>query len=214
MTRVSGTFSIPVLQGDVVRLEPLSLAHVDGLVAAASEDRVHYTFTIVPTTHDDTEKHVRDLLDQWERDETVPFAQVSLADGRIVGATRYLTIRSSYPGDAPFAVEIGGTWLAASAQRTAINTEAKRLLFDYAFSTWGVARVDLKTDARNERSRRAIARLGATFEGVLRSWQPSLVRGEESLFRDSAMFSVTSAEWPDVRMNLDALLGRGTRTSS
>jgi RimJ/RimL family protein N-acetyltransferase len=214
MTRVSGTFSIPILQGNVVRLEPLSLVHVEGLVEAASEDRANYTYTSVPSTRDDAEKHVRELLDQWERDETVPFVQFSLADERIVGSTRYLTIRSRRPGDTPFAVEIGGTWLAASAQRTAVNTEAKRLLFEYAFSTWGVARVDLKTDARNERSRRAIARLGATFEGVLRSWQPSLVPGEESLYRDSAMFSVTSFEWPSVRANLDSLLSRGDQRPS
>jgi RimJ/RimL family protein N-acetyltransferase len=126
--------------------------------------------------------------------------------GRTVGATRYLTIRFR-PGErTPFAVEIGGTWLAASAQRTAINSEAKLLLMSYAFDEWGVARVDLKTDARNERSRAAMARIGATFEGVLRQWQPSQVVGEETLLRSSAMFSVLDSEWPVVRQSLKSRL--------
>jgi RimJ/RimL family protein N-acetyltransferase len=104
-------------------------------------------------------------------------------------------------------VEIGGTWLSSSAQRTAMNTEAKLLLLTHAFEQWGVGRVDLKTDARNERSRNAMARIGGTFEGVLRQWQPSQVVGEENLLRDSAMFSVIAAQWPEVR---DALKSRLT----
>ncbi len=104
------------------------------------------------------------------------------------------------------AVEIGWTWLGASAQRTGINVEAKRLLFAYAFEVLGLVRVDLKTDARNERSRVAMARLGARFEGILRSWSPSRVAGEEGLLRDSAMFSVVTAEWPEVKAALDARL--------
>ena len=107
-----------------------------------------------------------------------------------------------------FAVEIGWTWLAASAQRTGINAEAKLLLLTHAFETLRVARVDLKTDARNQRSRQAIARLGARFEGVLRSWSPSHVPGEEGRLRDSAMFSVTAAEWPDVKAHLAARVAR------
>jgi RimJ/RimL family protein N-acetyltransferase len=102
----------------------------------------------------------------------------------------------------PYAVEIGGTWLAASAQRTGINTEAKLLLLDYAFSVLGVGRVDLKTDARNDRSRNAMARIGGTFEGVLRNWQPSLVPGEEGRLRDSALYSILDTEWPDVHERL------------
>ena len=101
------------------------------------------------------------------------------------------------------AVEVGWTWLAASAQRTGINREAKLLLFTYAFESLGVARVDLKTDARNERSRRAIAGRGATFEGVLRSGSRSHAEGETGRLRDSAMFSVVAAEWPAVRTHLE-----------
>jgi RimJ/RimL family protein N-acetyltransferase len=108
----------------------------------------------------------------------------------------------------PYAVEIGGTWLAASAQGTGINVDAKLLLLTHAFEHWQVGRVDLKTDARNERSRNAIARIGATFEGVLRSWQPSLVAGEEGRLRDTAMFSIVAGEWPAVRARLDQRLAR------
>jgi len=102
----------------------------------------------------------------------------------------------------PLLGEVGWTWLGASAQGTGINAEAKFLLFSYAFETLGVARVDLKTDARNDRSRRAIGGLGARFEGVLRCWSPSRAPGEEGMLRDSAMFSVVAAEWPAVKSTL------------
>jgi RimJ/RimL family protein N-acetyltransferase len=122
-----------------------------------------------------------------------------------------MTIRSLRPFATPYAVEIGGTWLATSAQRSGINTEAKLLLLDYAFETWHVGRVDLKTDARNDRSRNAILRIGASFEGVLRHWQPSLVEGEEGTLRDSAMFSIVDSEWPSVRERLTSLLDHYAR---
>jgi len=192
------------LAGRHVRLEPLATSHVDGLFEAAREDRTNYTFTEVPDTRDEVARYVRGLLTDWEAGLVVPFAQVSVERDKVVGATRFLTLRWREDASLPFAVEIGGTWLAASAQRTAINTEAKLLLMRHAFETWRVARVDLKTDARNERSWAAILRLGATFEGVLRQWQPSLVASEEALYRDSAMFSVTSSEWPTVQTNLEA----------
>jgi RimJ/RimL family protein N-acetyltransferase len=120
--------------------------------------------------------------------------------------TRYLSIRCR-PGEVlPFAVEIGGTWLAGSAQRSGINTEAKFLLLRHAFEEWHVTRVDLKTDNRNERSKSAIVRLGATFEGVLRHWQPSQVVGEDDGFRDTAMFSIIDTEWSKIATHLATLL--------
>jgi RimJ/RimL family protein N-acetyltransferase len=103
-------------------------------------------------------------------------------------------------------VEVGGTWLAASAQRTPINTEAKLLMFEHAFEVLGVHRVAVCTDVRNARSRTAILRIGATFEGVLRSHRGSYVPGEGA--RDSAMYSVIAGEWPDVKTLLLARLGR------
>lgn len=194
----------PVLHGRHVRLEPLELSHVDALAAAAGENRETYRYTVVPEGTAGTTSYVSDLLAARDRGETVPFIQREIASGRVVGATRFMTLR--YEGPRLFAVEIGGTWLAASAQRSAVNTEAKLLLLDYAFDTWGVTRVDLKTDARNERSRAAILRLGATFEGVLRHWQVSLVAGEEGLSRDSAFFSFIEEEWPAKRALLAARL--------
>ena len=197
---------VPPLVGTHVRLESLGHHHVDDLAAAAREDRSTYAFTSVPGDGATTAELVTHLLGEWETGQTIPFAQVARTSGRAVGVTRFLTIRSVAGASGPYAVEIGGTWLAASAQRTRVNTEAKFLLLTHAFATWGVARVDLKTDARNERSRAAILRLGATFEGVLRQWQPSHVVGEESLFRDTAMYSVVAVQWPEVRERLTALL--------
>ena len=137
-----------------------------------------------------------------DADEVVPFAQRRVADGRLVGCTRYLELRWWRGRDIPDEVEIGGTWLSADAQRSPINTEAKLLLMTHAFETWGVMRVALCTDVRNERSRRAIERLGASFEGVLRHHRLSYVTGEHGRPRDSAMFAVTDDDWPAVKERL------------
>lgn len=192
------------LVGRLVRLEPLTLDHVDALTAAAAESRATYDWTTVPSGVDATRRYVDALL---ASDDDVPFAQVRVADGTPVGVTRFLTLRRRPDDGRLFAVEIGGTWLAASAQRSGINTEAKLLLLTHAFEAWEVGRVDLKTDARNERSRDAIARIGATFEGVLRSWQPSHAACDEpGALRDTAIFSIVAAEWPAVKDRLRARL--------
>jgi N-acetyltransferase len=198
---------VPPLSGRFVRLEPLDPRHLAGLAAAAADDRSTYGFTAVPCGEEAMEAYIHGLLSAQQAGETVPFAQISVADERPVGTTRYLTIRRRDEAAAPYAIEVGGTWLAAAAQGTAINPEAKLLLLAYAFDTWGVGRVDLKTDARNARSRAAIARLGATFEGVLRAWQPSQMEGEEDGLRDTAIYSILPAEWPAVRAGLHARLG-------
>src|SRR5665213_4373024 len=138
---------IPTLIGQSVRLEPLTIDHVDAIVEAANEGRSTYYFTKVPESRDDTVSYVIDLLSLWEADEIIPFVQVDAKSERVAGATRFMTFRRADPQQSPFAVEIGGTWLAASAQRTALNTEAKLLLLEYAFSTMKVGRVDIKTDA-------------------------------------------------------------------
>ena len=186
------------LRGDLVRLEPLTEDHVPGLALAAEEDRSAYTYTMVPRAAQ-TAAYVKAQL---TRDEVTPFAQVRVADGAPVGCTAYSNPRA-WPGrDDLSAVEIGGTWLAASAQRTGINAESKLLLMTYAFETLNVVRVDFRTDARNHPSRQAIERLGARFEGVLRNWGPSWVPGEEGRLRDSAIFSVIAVEWPQVKAAL------------
>jgi RimJ/RimL family protein N-acetyltransferase len=123
-----------------------------------------------------------------------------------VGCTAYWDPRT-WPGrDDLRAIEVGFTWLSASAQGSGINAEAKLLLMSHAFDVLQVARVDFKTDARNARSRRALEALGATFEGVLRSWSMSWAPGEEGLLRDSAMYSVIAPEWDAVRSRLTARL--------
>jgi RimJ/RimL family protein N-acetyltransferase len=202
---VSFISEVPCLPGTRVRLEPLSPAHRADLVTAAEEDRASYAFTQVPRAAE-VDAYLAAHFERAEQGRMVPFAQVRLADGRAVGCTTYWDPRY-WPGRADLcAVEIGWTWLAASAQRTGINTEAKLLLLDYAFDVLRVARVDFKTDARNDRSRRALAGIGASFEGVLRSWSPSHVPGEEGRLRDSAVFSIVVAEWPRARDHLRSRL--------
>jgi len=196
------------LEGDLVVLRPLRAEDAEGWSRAASEDRSAYGYTKVPGTPDEASRAIRALLEERDRAEAVPYTTVARATGQVVGATRFLTLRWWLEGLYPDVVEIGGTWLAASAQRTGVNTEAKLLMLRHAFERWEVARVDLKTDARNERSRRAIERLGASFEGVLRGWQPSLVAGEEGRWRDSAIYSILPSEWPAVRDRLEVALGR------
>jgi RimJ/RimL family protein N-acetyltransferase len=186
------------LRGHLVRLEPLTEDHVPGLARAAEEDRSAYTYTMVPRAAE-TAAYVQAQL---TRDGVTPFAQIRAADEAPVGCTTYCNPRT-WPGrDDLWAIEIGGTWLAASAQRTGINAESKLLLMTYAFETLNVARADFRTDARNQPSRQAIERLGARFEGVLRNWGPSWVPGEEGKLRDSAIFSVIAVEWPQVKSAL------------
>jgi RimJ/RimL family protein N-acetyltransferase len=198
------------LTGRFVRLEPLDSAHVPLLVQAAAENRDTYEFALVPEGQEAMAAHVAGLLADRDRSETVPFVQVRPADGAPVGMTRFLNIRTRPGATTPYAVEVGGTWLAASAQRTGINAEAKLLLMTYAFDEWKVGRLDIKTDVRNQRSRHAIAGIGGTFEGVLRGWQPSQVEGEEDRLRDTAMFSIVRAEWPEVQARLRARLRAGS----
>jgi RimJ/RimL family protein N-acetyltransferase len=196
----------PTLTGSRVRLEPLTAAHVEDLVVAADDNRETYDWTTVPHGRDGVERYVDGLLALAAAGEWVPFTQVAVESGRAVGMTNYLTLRFEAGEELPYAVEVGGTWLAHFAQRTGVNVEAKLLLFTHAFETWGVGRVDLKTDARNARSRAAIEGVGARFEGILHSWQPSHAKGERGQLRDSAMHSIVAADWPAVRARLQTRL--------
>ena len=201
----SPALSCDALMGDVVRLEPLTPGHVPGLRRAA-EGAGPNAFAAVPTP-DEVEDYVARSLARRDAGAYAPFAQIEAATGRVVGHTAYLTPRWM-DGGRLFAVEIGSTWLAPAARGTAVNPAAKLLLMTQAFESWGVDRVDIKTDARNEAARAAIAATGATFEAVLRAWQPSLAPGEEGLVRDTAMFSVTPPEWPRVRAHLEERIER------
>lgn len=194
------------LAGHYVRLEPLEVRHAGALVEAATEDRSTYGLTWVPSSQDEAVAYIETALAEQAAGTSVPFATVRLTDGRVVGSTRFLNLRCwGRPGSSgdPDVAEVGATWLAVSAQRSALNTEAKLLQLTHAFEVWGVERLELKTDARNGQSRAAIERLGASFEGVLRAYQPA---ADHPGARDTAMYSILAAEWPLVRARLVARL--------
>jgi RimJ/RimL family protein N-acetyltransferase len=195
------------LTGQHVQLEPLSAHHADALVAAANVDRGTYDYTDVPSTPEAMRHYIDKLLTDHAAGSVLPFAQRRLDTGELAGCTRYLDIKWWRDRADPDEVEIGGTWLAASAQRTPINTEAKHLLLSHAFERLGVWRVAICTDALNERSRTAILRIGATFEGVLRNHRLRY-NTDPPAPRDTAVFSITDAEWPAVKSRLDGMLGR------
>lgn len=202
-----------VLRGRYVTLEPLAAEHVDDLVAAASVDRSSYSHTGVPDGVHAMGAYVAGLLADAEAGLVLPFIQRLSTDGAgtVVGCTRYLDLKWWPTGDRPTEVEIGGTWLGAAAQRTGVNTEAKLLLLSYAFDQLDVWRVAIATDADNARSRAAIERLGATFEGVLRNhrlYSGSGRAADASPYRDTAMYSVIREEWPAVEAHLRGLLSR------
>lgn len=196
----------PLLEGRQVRLEPLTLAHQDALWEAAQDGGDTFRFTAMPRTRAQLREYVERAL--AARDQQA-FATVDRADGRVVGSTRFLDIqRWTWPVGlldprasdtaAIDALEIGFTWLAPRARRTAINTEAKLLMLTHAFEALRARRVQLKTDARNQVSRNAIQRLGARFEGVLRQNLPAADGG----VRDTAYFSIVAAEWPEAKARL------------
>jgi RimJ/RimL family protein N-acetyltransferase len=190
-----------LLTGHHVRLEPLERRHLPGLLAVAGEPATFQYFVTPPLGEaGEMAKWVEMILRGQAAGTDVGWATVRVSDGRVVGATTYLDIRRANRG-----LEIGNTWLTPAAQRTAINTEAKYLQLRHAFETLGAWRVQLKTDERNARSRAAILRLGASFEGVLRKYQ---VR-HDGYIRNTAMFSIIEAEWPAVKAGLEGRLGLG-----
>ena len=197
----------PTLTGTHVQLEQLRLEFAEELTAAGNQDRSTYGFTPVPPTVEGMQRYISGLLNDQQERAAVPFVQRRVSDGALVGCTRYLRLEWWAGGDLPAEVEIGGTWLAACAQRTPINTEAKYLLLSNAFDNWNVHRVSICTDARNTLSRTAILRIGASFEGILRSHRGSYVAGEENIVaRDSAMYSIIHSEWPAVKHGLKGRL--------
>jgi N-acetyltransferase len=201
------------LEGQLVRLEPLTTEHVSELTAAASGPRETFTFTGVPNGEPEAAAYVNFALAEQAAQRAVPFAVVNRSTRKVVGSTRFFDFSfwdwpSGDPNqrgiNLPDALEIGHTWLSADAQRTGINTEAKLLMLTHAFETWRVHRVRLTTDARNERSRRAIERLGARLDGILRATRNAYDGG----IRDSAYFSIIDSEWPEVKAGLQKLLHR------
>ena len=189
-----------VLEGRHVRLEPLRVEHAPALFEAVREPDVWtWLGSAPPRSVADIERYVRDALDLQIRGEHLPWATVRASDGRVVGSTRFGAIDR-----ANRSVEIGWTMLGAEARRTAANTEAKYLQLRHAFEELGAIRVWLKTDALNEWSRRAIERIGAKLEGVIRSER--IVR--DGRVRDACYYSVVDREWPEERRHLERLLAR------
>ncbi len=202
-----------ILIGRHVRLEPLDQRHIDGLVAAAANDRQLYQWSPVPKDKTEATNYVKTALSWRDAGTAVPYAIVRIDDGSIIGSTRFFNVeRWAWPaGHArhrrtdPDACEIGYTWLARGALRTAANTEAKLLLMTRAFEIWQVFRVCLHTDARNTRSQAAIERIGGKMEGTLRAHRMAA----DYIPRDSIRYSIIDKEWPGVKQRLVERLNRG-----
>lgn len=189
------------LEGSVVRLEPIRQDHAR-LFWDVAKDSVDEIFRWIPypvKTVEDFQNIVGKAFAEQERGESVVFATVELGSGQVIGSTRFMNIDR-----ANRRVEIGSTWIAPAWQRTAVNTEAKYLMLRHAFEAWRCVRVELKTDALNEKSRNAILRIGAKEEGTLRkhvvTWTGRI--------RDSVYFSILDTEWPTVKASLEERLGR------
>jgi RimJ/RimL family protein N-acetyltransferase len=190
------------LSGSVVRLDPIRHEHAE-LFWEVAKNNLDDIFRWIPyrmQTRDDFQLLVAKALREQERGESVVFTTVGIASGRVIGSTRFMNIDRNNRR-----VEIGSTWIAPAWQRTAVNTEAKYLMLRHAFEVWGCFRVELKTDALNEKSRNAILRVGAREEGTLRrhvvTWTGRV--------RDSVYFSILDSEWPEVKARLEEKLRSG-----
>ena len=189
-------WTVRTLEGRVVRLEPLAPEHEEGLWLASRDAATWSWLNVVqPQTRAEWSAFVEQALTASAAGTEIPL--VTLCCKEIVGSTRFLALRPEHRS-----VEIGWTWLHPSAWGTGANIEAKLLQMKHAFEVWGCRRVEFKTDAKNERSCRALEALGATFEGIHRKHM--LVRQDEN--RDSAWYSVTDDDWPAVRAHLEARL--------
>ena len=192
--------TVPVtLEGSVVRLEPIRRQHAE-LFWEVSKNDLDDIFRWIPysmKTREDFQQLIDKALAEQERGESVVFSTVERSSGRAIGSTRFMNIDR-----ANRRVEIGSTWIAPAWQRTAVNTEAKYLMLRHAFEVWGCMRVELKTDALNQKSRNAILRIGAKEEGALRrhllTWTGRV--------RDTVYFSILDSEWEEVKAGLEAKL--------
>jgi N-acetyltransferase len=194
------------LRGQHIRLESLERRHVDGLVAASAVDRSLYQWSPVPQGKEEATTYVDTALTWRDAGTAVPFAIVRSDDNVVIGSTRFWNMERwawpkghlSHGRSVPDACEIGYTWLARSAIRTVANTEAKLLMLRHAFEVWHVLRVCFHTDARNQRSRAALERIGGHYEGILRAHRMAA----DFIPRDSVRYSIVAAEWPAVKERL------------
>ena len=188
------------LTGKYVWLEPMTEEHIPAL-AEIGAGQNFWDFMLYGNinTMEDMRNWVLDILSRAENGTDLPFVAIQLASGRVAGATRYLNIMPKDRG-----LEIGGTWYGPEFQRTAVNTECKYLLLRHAFETLGCIRVQLKTDLRNERSQKAIERIGAVREGILRNHMIL----PDGRYRHSVFYSILDTEWAQVKDNLERMLER------
>jgi len=187
-----------VLTGTRARLEPMTEAHALGLAeVGVGQDFWKFLVYGDMNTKADMQNWVKDILSRAAKGTDLPFVAIHLESGRVAGATRYLNIMPNDRG-----LEIGGTWYGPEFQRTALNTECKYLLMSHAFETLGAIRVQLKTDSRNERSQKAIERIGAKREGMLRNHMIL----PDGYFRHSVFYSILDTEWLEVKKNLEAMM--------
>jgi RimJ/RimL family protein N-acetyltransferase len=207
-----------VLTGGHIRLEPLDHRHIDGLVAAAAGESTLYQWSPVPQSKAEATAYVETALAWRDADTAMPFAIVRVSDGTVIGSTRFWNMEhwpwpqghARYGRHIPDACEIGYTWLTRSAIRTAANTEAKLLMLTQAFETWQMLRVCFHADARNNRSRDALERIGGKFEGILRAHRMA----KDLTARDSARYSIVATEWPDAKRRLNHLLTTSAKPQS
>ncbi len=199
-----------ILYGNLVRLEPLEHYHAEGIKNASASDKELYKWSPVPQGMEEANKYIQTAIAWREEGTAEPFAIIRKKDDTVIGSTRFFNIeRWAWPSGHlrferayPDAAEIGYTWLDSSAIRTGANTEAKLLLLTHAFEKWEVFRVCFHSDMRNIRSRTAIERLGARFEGTLRSHRMA----NDYIPRDSARYSILDSEWLAVKKRLETFL--------
>ena len=189
-----------ILQGKYVRLEPMTEAHAPAL-AEIGVGQPLWDFMVYGRmeTADDMREWVQDILGRAEKGTDVPFVAIHIDSGRVAGASRYMNIMPNDRG-----LEIGGTWYGPEFQRTVVNTECKYLLLQHAFEKLSCIRVQLKTDLRNERSQKAIERIGAVKEGVLRNHMIL----PDGYYRHSVYYSILDTEWPSVKIRLQEMMNR------
>jgi RimJ/RimL family protein N-acetyltransferase len=191
-----------ILRGSVVRLEPLTLDHLDALVRVGLEPELWRWIPNKVHTAEDMRIYVQTALDEQQRNVSLPFVIIDQASNQVIGCTRYANIEASHRR-----LEIGWTWLTPSQQRSGANTDAKLLLLTHAFDVLGANRVELKSDSLNEKSRTAIARLGAKEEGIFRN---HMIIPETGRVRHTVYFSIIDSEWPAIKANLTARLRNAT----
>lgn len=188
------------LTGKHIRLEPLSRGHAARLLTVAQAPEIWTWMSALPVTPESMDAWIGEALGAQERGVEYPFVVVQVSGDRVVGSTRYMDVQAASKG-----AEIGWTWYAPDTWGTVVNPEAKYLLLRHAFEDWGAIRVQLKTDLKNIRSQAAIKKLGAKQEGILRSHRFR----RDGTIRDSVIFSIVAAEWPQVRASLEQRIAGG-----